>query len=86
MSQEMILPDWTFPQDGDALDVGLLETSTGKFVGFIFGANKEHPMRIAMPADVAIRIARAMVYTALEIQGKIAEGTVEPAPPEGLPN
>jgi hypothetical protein len=72
---------WAFPEE--SMDVGLVEMGHGKFVGLIFDAHGENPVKYALPADAAIRIAKAMAWVGLEIQGKVKPSEDSPTVPSG---
>lgn len=65
--------DWLFPLDDSPLDVGLLSTDIGTFVGFTMTDTDKKTHRVAFPPSLAAQIGKALVMTAVEATKEDAE-------------
>ncbi len=58
--------DWLFAMDDEPIDVGLLSTDAGTFVGFMYTDTNKVTHRVAFPADLAATVGKGLVLTAVE--------------------
>lgn len=74
---------WLFPMSDEELDVGLLTTDVGAFVGFCFKDETAKEHRIAFPAHLAATVGKTLVMAAVEADKASSEPQKAPESVQG---